>query len=380
MSEGQNGYGKFFQQARQASGRSSASGTGSGTAKEKSRRQFTMKPERAAQSGSKRTQNQRGDSSSVSTRETDIEEIIRRATPEENLRAELGKKIQARSKVARKKKNSFPVGACLFLVLVILGAASGYYRPEIFENLAAHIEIGFLGQARAADESPDKSPDKSTDVKAKSAKGLGKSVKDKSSKKEDAAKSESAALKDGVKVAAAGEAVGEKTADGDDEKKDEKVTSIHGWTPEELSFFNKLNDRKKQLDLREAELNKLEEELQKQKLALDDKIKQLDHTRDEISATLKTRVATDQAKIDKLVEFYSTMKPQQAAKVIESLNEDLAVNVLDKMKKKNAAEVLNVMDAKKARRFSELLTGYERSPASPEANAEAGADQAQAAK
>jgi len=372
MSEGQNGYGKFFQQARQASGRSSASGTGSGAAKEKSRRQFTMKPERATQSGSKRTQNQRGDSSSFSTRETDIEEIIRRATPEESLRAELGKKIQARSKVARRKKNSFPVGACLFLVLVILGAASGYYRPEIFENLAAHVEIGFLGQARAADES--------TDAKAKSAKGVGKSVKDKSSKKEDAAKSENAALKDGVKVAAAGDAVGEKSADGDDEKKDEKVTSIHGWTPEELSFFNKLNDRKKQLDLREAELNKLEEELQKQKLALDDKIKQLDHTRDEISATLKTRVATDQAKVDKLVEFYSTMKPQQAAKVIESLNEDLAVNVLDKMKKKNAAEVLNVMDAKKARRFSELLTGYERSPASPEAKAEAGADQAQAAK
>ena len=372
MSEGQNGYGKFFQQARQASGRSLDLAAEPGANKEKSRRQFSMKPERGAPAGSKRSQNLRGDSSSFSTRETDIEEIIRRATPEENLRAELGKKIQARSKVARKKKNSFPVGACLFLVLVILGAASGYYRPEIYENLAAHVEIGFLGQARAADESPES--------KAKSGKAAEKSLKDKSAKKDESAKSEIGASKDGVKVAGAADATGEKSADSDDDKKEEKVTSIHGWTPEELSFFNKLNDRKKQLDLREAELNKLEEELQKQKLALDDKIKQLDHTRDEISATLKTRVATDQAKVDKLVDFYSTMKPQQAAKVIESLNEDLAVNVLDKMKKKNAAEVLNVMDAKKARRFSELLAGYERSPASPEGNAEAGGDQAQAAK
>ena len=93
---------------------------------------------------------------------------------------------------------------------------------------------------------------------------------------------------------------------------------MHGWTPEELSFFNKMNERKKELDQREAELNKLDEELQKQKLALDEKIKQLDQTRAEISSTLKTRVATDQAKIDKLVDFYSTMKPEQAAKVIET--------------------------------------------------------------
>ena len=143
---------------------------------------------------------------------------------------------------------------------------------------------------------------------------------------------------------------------------------MKSWSTDELSFFNKLNDRKKELDLREAELAKLEEELQKQKAELDDKIKQLETMRGDISKTLKTRVAVDQEKVEKLVQFYSTMKPPQAAKVIESLNEDLAVEVMDKMKKKNAAEIMNALDAKKARRLSELLTGYERTPSSTSAS------------
>jgi len=34
------------------------------------------------------------------------------------------------------------------------------------------------------------------------------------------------------------------------------------------------------------------------------------------------------------------------------------------MKKKSAAEIMDALDSKKARRLSELLTGYERTPAS----------------
>ena len=147
-----------------------------------------------------------------------------------------------------------------------------------------------------------------------------------------------------------------------------KSAPKESWTPEEVALFQKLDERKKTLDLKETELQKLEEELQKQKAELDEKIKKLEGMRGEISKTLQTRVADDQVKVDKLVEFYSNMKPQQASKVIETLNEDLAVEVLDKMKKKVAAEIMNMMDAKKARRLSELLTGYQRTPASDEGN------------
>jgi flagellar motility protein MotE (MotC chaperone) len=108
----------------------------------------------------------------------------------------------------------------------------------------------------------------------------------------------------------------------------------------------------------------LEAELQKRQGELEKKIRQLETMRDEISKTLKNRVTLDKEKVGKLVDFYSSMKPSAAAKVIETVNEDLAVEVLDHMKKKNAAEILDLMNPKKARRLSELLTGYERTTAS----------------
>ncbi len=137
-----------------------------------------------------------------------------------------------------------------------------------------------------------------------------------------------------------------------------KKLDVRQWTEEELSFFEKLNERKEALDRREAELAKLEEELQRQKGELDQKIKKLEAMRAEISETLKERVVQDQEKVAKLVDFYSNMKPSQAAKVIENLNEDLAVAVLDRMKKKNAADILNMMSSEKAKALSEMLTGY----------------------
>ncbi len=132
------------------------------------------------------------------------------------------------------------------------------------------------------------------------------------------------------------------------------------WTPEQLSFFNKLEERKQQLDVREKELQKLEEELQEQKLALEKRLRDLDDLRTKISSRLDEKVKVDQEKVDKLVEFYSNMKPQQAAKVFEDIDEDLAVEILNKMKKKSAADIMNLLKSEKAQKLSEKFAGYKR--------------------
>ena len=84
----------------------------------------------------------------------------------------------------------------------------------------------------------------------------------------------------------------------------------------------------------------------------------------QIAQTLKDRVEVDQEKVTKLVDLYSNMKPKQAADVIGSINEDLAVEVLAKMKKKSAAEIMNLLSPEKARVLSEKYTGYRRGTAS----------------
>lgn len=326
------GYGEFFKQARNAS--RGKGGAGSAKPSKSSSRRVTP--------GVKFTLSK--------PREMDPAATAKQSplSPEDHLRLELARRLKAKKAAVVRKRQKFPIFPVACVAVALLAGSVGYYRPDLADSVLRHVDIGFFGHASASEAAPKAEKARA----AKAAEGSASSGNAKAESKPEAKSAETAAANPENSAAAKGETKGEKVAD------------IRGWTPEELSFFNKLNDRKKELDLREAELNKLEEELQKQRSALDEKIKQLETMRAQISQTLKTRVANDQQKVDKLVEFYSTMKPQQAAKVIETLNEDLAVEVLDKMKKKNAAEIMNALDAKKSRRLSELLTGYQRTPAS----------------
>jgi flagellar motility protein MotE (MotC chaperone) len=229
--------------------------------------------------------------------------------------AKLMKRLKTK-KVPSGPKASFPWGAFVFVVLGAGTAGWGLVHPETFEELSSKIEINMFGNAIAAEDAAKKSQDK-VETKEKTA----------------AAKAE-AEGKDGAKK--------------------------ESWTDEEFNHFSKLNERKKELDEREAELGKLEEELQKQKVEIETKIKQLDEIRRSIAGRLDEKVKVDEEKVTKLVEMYKNMKPIQAAKVVESLDEDLAVEILDRMKQKNAAEIMGFIAAEKAKSLSEKLTGYQR--------------------
>lgn len=157
------------------------------------------------------------------------------------------------------------------------------------------------------------------------------------------------------------QAAGEKAAEGAKADGKTKNPDDPGLSSEEANHFDKLKQRKEELDMREKELAQLEEELQRQKVELDKRIVQLEEMRGQIAQVLKDRVEVDQEKVNKLVELYSNMKPKQAADVIGSIHEDLAVEVLAKMKKKNAAEIMNLLPPEKARTLSEKYTGYRRS-------------------
>jgi flagellar motility protein MotE (MotC chaperone) len=128
----------------------------------------------------------------------------------------------------------------------------------------------------------------------------------------------------------------------------------------ELNHLARLRDRKIELDKREEELVKLEESLMQQRTELEQKLKELDNVRRNISSTLEEKVQNDDQKVQDLVAFYSNMKPPQAAKIFESLDEALAVRVMEKMKKKNAADIMNLLKPDKAQTLSEKYAGYRK--------------------
>lgn len=129
---------------------------------------------------------------------------------------------------------------------------------------------------------------------------------------------------------------------------------------QKIDHLTYINDRIVLLDEKEKELSKMEQELEVQRQNLDEKIKELQSLRDSISAQLKDKVEVDSQKIDGLVQMYTSMKAPQAAKVFEAMDEDLAVEILGRMKRKPAADVMNLLKPEKAKIISEKQAGYKR--------------------
>ena len=61
--------------------------------------------------------------------------------------------------------------------------------------------------------------------------------------------------------------------------------------------------------------------------------------------------------IDSLIKVYSTMKPEEAATLLEAIDEDLALQIISGMKSKVAGQVLSRLDVKVAKNISEKLAG-----------------------
>lgn len=142
---------------------------------------------------------------------------------------------------------------------------------------------------------------------------------------------------------------------------------------DDADYIYKLAERKKVLDAREEELNKKAAEIDAQKIAVEKKLAELEEYRTKISTMLQDRIKSDDAKIETLVQVYTNMKPAQAAKIFESMDEDLVIDILTRMKKKSAAEILNLIKTEKAQAFAERYAGYRMPTSLPkpeEANGE----------
>lgn len=241
-----------------------------------------------------------------------FEELQKRSEQKEKINSQdLAKALRQRVKPQmmsqRQRRRKTPFALITLSILGVVGASLGLHYHESIYQVVKKIEISFLAPASAEATKPAVAPE------AEAAPG-----------------------------AAAPAA----------EKKE--------FTPEEINHFGKLNERKRELDAREEELNRMETEISAQKSELEKRLAELETTRQNISKILEERVEADAQKVDTLVQMYSNMKPAQAAKVFETMDEDLAVEILGKMKKKNAAEVMNLIKPEKAQVFSEKYAGYKR--------------------
>jgi len=123
-----------------------------------------------------------------------------------------------------------------------------------------------------------------------------------------------------------------------------------------LDSISFLKQRETELMKKEEQLRQKEEYLQQMEQEVENKLKELITLQKEIQAYRTEKEEDQNARIRSLSKIYGSMKPKEAAKLLEKLNDELVVEVISAMTSNDAASVLSSMDVKKAAKISEFLS------------------------
>ena len=119
---------------------------------------------------------------------------------------------------------------------------------------------------------------------------------------------------------------------------------------------DRLEQRKKDIDLREKELKTLEASVDNKIAAIDKKIEDLKNLQKRIEDLLAEKSAIEKKRIKELSAIYEKMVPERAALAMMGMDPNLATDLLSNMKPKAAAKVLNVLDKQKTSELSTTFT------------------------
>ncbi len=130
----------------------------------------------------------------------------------------------------------------------------------------------------------------------------------------------------------------------------------------EIALLQDLSARRQELDAREAGFETRERLLAEAERRIDEKIAQLAQLEKEILALVEVQEATDNEKLDSLVRVYERMRPRDAARIMESLDISLQLEVASRMREIKMAAILSAMDPAAARELTNRLASRAQLP------------------
>ena len=117
-----------------------------------------------------------------------------------------------------------------------------------------------------------------------------------------------------------------------------------------------LSAKWEEIKQKQVELRRREESLRALERSLDAKLVEQKKIQTSIKKMLEDANVLKDKKIKHLIEVYSNMKAKQAALVLETLDEEIAVKILSGMRGRKAGEILSFVKPEKAALLSERLT------------------------
>ncbi|MDD3371650.1 MAG: hypothetical protein PHE27_07500 [Alphaproteobacteria bacterium] len=130
----------------------------------------------------------------------------------------------------------------------------------------------------------------------------------------------------------------------------------------ELDILKQLSERREQLEQRSRALDTREALLKVTEQRVGQKIKEMEVLKQQVQSLVDQAAGAQQAQLDNLVKIYETMKPDEAAKIFETLDMSILLGVIQRMKPGRTALVMAKMPPEKAKEITIALTKQDRLP------------------
>jgi flagellar motility protein MotE (MotC chaperone) len=137
----------------------------------------------------------------------------------------------------------------------------------------------------------------------------------------------------------------------------------------EVDVLTSLAKRRSELDAREAKIQNESTILTATENRVDAKIAQLKTLQTQITALLAQRDAEQEKQVAALVKTYTAMKPAAAARIFDSLNDDVLLPVAQEMKSDTLAVIMAAMNPDQAQKLTVKLASKLTLPATADAPA-----------
>lgn len=127
-------------------------------------------------------------------------------------------------------------------------------------------------------------------------------------------------------------------------------------------LYKDLAQRRETLDRKEKEIAVREALLSAAERELDQKLRELTNIRTEIESAMKKQSAEEEARLGSLVKIYETMKPKDAASILNTLDLDVLMVIMTKMTERKSSAILSEMNPERARTVTVMLAEQRQMP------------------
>ncbi len=138
-----------------------------------------------------------------------------------------------------------------------------------------------------------------------------------------------------------------------------RTVEPHYSSVEERRLLMALQQDRKNLEHQRLQLEEKKKSLKRLEAEVDKKLDQMKRLRLHLEELLAQKKRAEQQRILNLSKMYAKMNPEKAARLLSTVDQDLAVAVIEKMKIKAAAKILDHLDKKTAVRLSTAFSRLE---------------------